>query len=460
MGNVEGCHSPTFHEISVMDELCNGNPPSVIITGNDLDPGGNGMAASDPAAGLNGIKLPTTPTSIYYSLPPMPWFGMDIGGTLCKLVFFEPTDINDINNGIKRNKSDHKTLLQIRRYLTTNKAYGKSGHRDAHLQMSDVQIGGRQGTIHFIRFPTCQMSAFVAMAKEKGLATLASTVCATGGGAYKFEADIKREVNLKLNKFDELDSLIRGVEFMVENSAKDHHELFYYDDPQPTSESLNETPFDSSRSTIYPFMLVNIGSGVSILSVKGPDDYKRVYGTSLGGGTFLGLCCLLTGCNTFEEAMALAAKGDNRKADKLVRDIYGGDYERFGLSGDIVASSFGQMNLSEKRKEAKPEDLARATLVTITNNIGSITRLCAQAEKLERVLFVGNFLRINPISMKLLAFAMEFWSKGAIKALFCRHEGYLGAVGCLLELMKTRHSRLSSPAPTPSPHQPSSSHKS
>ena len=45
-----------------------------------------------------------------------------------------------------------------RRYLTTNKAYGKSGHRDAHLQMSDVQIGGRQGTIHFIRFPTCQVS--------------------------------------------------------------------------------------------------------------------------------------------------------------------------------------------------------------------------------------------------------------------------------------------------------------
>ena len=33
-------------------------------------------------------------------------------------------------------------------------------------------------------------------------------------------------------------------------------------------------------------MLVNIGSGVSILSVQGPDDYKRVYGTSLGGIIF------------------------------------------------------------------------------------------------------------------------------------------------------------------------------
>ena len=25
-------------------------------------------------------------------LPPMPWFGMDIGGTLTKLVYFEPDD--------------------------------------------------------------------------------------------------------------------------------------------------------------------------------------------------------------------------------------------------------------------------------------------------------------------------------------------------------------------------------
>lgn len=59
---------------------------------------------------------------------------------------------------------------------------------------------------------------------------------------------------------------------------------------------------------------------------------------SLGGGTFLGLCCLLTDCNSFEEAIDLAASGDNTRVDKLVRDIYGGDYERFGLPGDLVAS--------------------------------------------------------------------------------------------------------------------------
>jgi len=59
---------------------------------------------------------------------------------------------------------------------------------------------------------------------------------------------------------------------------------------------------------------------------------------SLGGGTFLGLCCLLTDCETFEDAITLASQGDSTSVDKLVKDIYGGDYQRFGLPGNIVAS--------------------------------------------------------------------------------------------------------------------------
>ena len=59
---------------------------------------------------------------------------------------------------------------------------------------------------------------------------------------------------------------------------------------------------------------------------------------SLGGGTFLGLCCLLTGCDTFEEAIELASRGDSTSVDKLVKDIYGGDYEKFRLPGDVVAA--------------------------------------------------------------------------------------------------------------------------
>lgn len=44
--------------------------------------------------------------------------------------------------------------------------------------------------------------------------------------------------------------------------------------------------------------------------------------------------------------------------------------------------------------------------------------------------------------MKLLSYAMEYWSKGALKALFLEHEGYFGSVGCLLELIAQREENI------------------
>ncbi|XP_027282162.1 pantothenate kinase 2, mitochondrial isoform X3 [Cricetulus griseus] len=155
-------------------------------------------------------------------------------------------------------------------------------------------------------------------------------------------------------------------------------------------------------------------------------NLSRIF-SHLGGGTFFGLCCLLTGCSTFEEALEMASRGDSTKVDKLVRDIYGGDYERFGLPGWAVASSFGNMMSKEKREAASKEDLARATLITITNNIGSIARMCALNENINQVVFVGNFLRVNTIAMRLLAYALDYWSKGQLKALFSEHEKCLPA---------------------------------
>lgn len=61
----------------------------------------------------------------------MPWFGMDIGGTLSKLVFFEPKD-----EIAEQTEDETQLLYNVTKYLTKNSAYGKSGHRDAHLQVN------------------------------------------------------------------------------------------------------------------------------------------------------------------------------------------------------------------------------------------------------------------------------------------------------------------------------------
>ena len=65
--------------------------------------------------------------------------------------------------------------------------------------------------------------------------------------------------------------------------------------------------------SVYPYLVVNIGSGVSIILVRSQKDIERVGGTSVGGGTFLGLTSLLTGVTSFDDAIALAEKGDHTK---------------------------------------------------------------------------------------------------------------------------------------------------
>ena len=75
--------------------------------------------------------------------------------------------------------------------LTGNTAYGKTGVRDKHLEMSGLKIGGRVGSLHFIRFPTSEMNAFIELARSKNFPSLAKSICATGGGACKFESHFK-----------------------------------------------------------------------------------------------------------------------------------------------------------------------------------------------------------------------------------------------------------------------------
>lgn len=58
--------------------------------------------------------------------------------------------------------------------------------------MDDIEIKNRRGSLHFIRFPTSEMGNFLSLAKSKGMAQLVTTVCATGGGAFKFEEDFRQ----------------------------------------------------------------------------------------------------------------------------------------------------------------------------------------------------------------------------------------------------------------------------
>lgn len=228
--------------------------------------------------------------------------------------------------------------------------------------------------------------------------------------------------------------------------------------------------FATPTDDIYPYMLVNIGSGVSMLKVSGPHKYERVGGTSLGGGTLWGLLSLLTGARSFDEMLDLASHGDNARVDMLVGDIYGTDYGKIGLKATAIASSFGKVFRMKHEAESAAEDglgcgedtllppdghpaaaatatasastrntrfssadISRSLLYAISNNIGQIAYLQSQIHQLSSIYFGGSFIRGHPQTMNTLSYAIKFWSKGASQAYFLRHEGYLGAVGAFLK---------------------------
>lgn len=59
-------------------------------------------------------------------------------------------------------------------------------------------------------------------------------------------------------------------------------------------------------------MLINIGSGVSMIKFEGQGVFSRINGTSIGGGFFLGITHLLTGERNFDLLLDMANKGDNK----------------------------------------------------------------------------------------------------------------------------------------------------
>lgn len=82
---------------------------------------------------------------------------------------------------------------------------------------------------------------------------------------------------------------------------------------------------------MFPYLLINIRTGVSVVLVEGENQFKRLGGSSIGGGSFLGLTELITGVSDIEEMMDRALQGSPDEFDIFIRDIYGDRYVFFRI---------------------------------------------------------------------------------------------------------------------------------
>ncbi|CAM9740602.1 unnamed protein product [Chrysoparadoxa australica] len=408
--------------------------------------------------------------------------GMDIGGTLCKLMYFEKKRPPEASKAawqlddplreevrLKRNVSlgnlhetarQKEALQQFYEFMETA-GDGTGGVRDEELTFYSPQLGGQ---LHFFRFETRLMDRASEQIRQSTIHHAIKAIGCTGGGAFKYADYFHNKLNVEVLQMNEMACLVRGLQFVIANvpgecytykpepkpevcGVDEENEEFL--DPQDTFRNMRMRHLSELREKVdytfkvrrsnkelvggYPALVVSIGSGVSILKVDGPAKFERVSGSSIGGGTYWGLARLLTGATDFDESLTMAEEGDSDLADMLVGDIYG-RYAKFQLSTNTLASSFGKCMLRDNPREGlEDKDLAKALVVMITMNIGQVAYLNAKLYDTQRIYFVGNFLRQNRISARRLSFAIDYWSGGEMEALFFQHEGYLGALGAFLK---------------------------
>ncbi|EKE41679.1 pantothenate kinase 1, putative [Entamoeba nuttalli P19] len=351
---------------------------------------------------LNGVRRRTAPLSA------------DIGGTMTKIVFWIPGD----------------TDIDLPKYVEPEESVmsGFDLYPDPVLKVTMNSKG--ENELCFMKFPTLQIPEFIHYAKTSKLKEIygignLQILNVTGGGAYKFANLLKDEMDLEVRQQDEMRCLVLGVNFLL--LCCQEKLCFRF---------VNKTKlYREVTPEIFPYLLVNVGSGVSILKVTAPEKYERVSGSLIGGGTFWGLCCLLTNYKSFDEMLQAAQYGQHQNVDLYVKDIYGRCYDSVGLAADMMASSFGKVQkvpCGEAKNHYSEADIAQGLMMMVCGSIAHLGFELTKLHHINRIFYTGGFVAHNPVVWEAITTMLTTWSSGSVDANFLEYDGYFGSIGALL----------------------------
>lgn len=140
------------------------------------------------------------------------------------------------------------------------------------------------------------------------------------------------------------------------------------------------------------FVYLNVGTGTSI-HVAEDDAQKRIGGSGVGGGTFIGLSQLLVGESDFDTLVRLSAEGNRDHVDLKVKHIYGD--EEPPIPGDLTASNFAYVlndpsNITDADKVQAVAGLIAETVMTIGLTIGA-------TRDMKNIVLIGSTLTNNDV---------------------------------------------------------------
>ena len=365
--------------------------------------------------------------------------GIDIGGTLAKVVTVAPAGhLKDVTGRFSGS-------------VMTHEKFSSEEH-----DISPAELGfevNQELDFEMFSFDSRNIENFLAFLKNLLSPFLASTpiVRVTGGGAVKFRTELAALFpTVKFIKVDEMDAIASGFAFLV----KRHNSAFVFDS---SDNSWAPVPAEEVLSP-FPLLLVNIGSGVSMLKIESEGKYERVQGSAIGGGTVLGLCRALFGATSFEEIMDLSMKGNSNAVDLSVGELIGASPDDDFWNYDTLASSLTKLNSLDPNKISRA-DLAQSVVRMVSYNIGYLAYLVSLIHDCSRIYFSGKYVNKHVPTMDAISYAVKFYvnwkppptaeesivhdldndpfnvenfTEKKCDVRFLHHEGYVGAIGALL----------------------------
>jgi pantothenate kinase len=243
----------------------------------------------------------------------------------------------------------------------------------------------------------------------------------------------------KCLKCGELDQLsIYGIDYVTENIPD-----AYFNVPKESIGNLIKVgegldPVTKKikidlKNKLYPYVLSNALEGVTIYRVDSRDSFTRLGGNSFDATTLWSLLTLTCDYKEPDEAVNDAIQGNNSLIDLSVGDIYGGNYDQFGLDSNLIASSFGKIDKKTNINQVDKKDISRS-LVTLYSTVASqTTAMISEYEGINKVLLLGNPYTSLKL-MQMLQMCTEIFSMNKVNTIFSDFSDYFEIIGMLVEL--------------------------
>jgi type II pantothenate kinase len=146
----------------------------------------------------------------------------------------------------------------------------------------------------------------------------------------------------------------------------------------------------------------------------------------LGGGSFAGIVRRLDSRISYADMIAAAERGDRRKVDVLISEIYPDGIGRVGP--DLTAAHLA------KRVETTDDDFLAGLLNLHAENIAQIAASRAIIAGIRRIVLAGGFVHDNPPLVSAIVGMCRLFGVAVDTV---AQPGYAGAIGAALVAAET-----------------------